>query len=601
MSTTPTNNNVTPMKLPKPPGFVIPNMTVNPNHPNINLNPRPMLAMPTIQQMTTMPPKMPTMSTIPVPAPLQQISSFQTNPTAPEFTEISNTHISDPNNPSGSTTWYNVINEDIRKQNQGLGAVDLNRSIDSLNLNLASPTFNSPTFNIPQINTPNTTNLVNTNVINNTITIPMNPMRRTSPIPILSPSAMNLGFNAIKTPPPPASGFNFAIAPQSLPSSLANSVANSTPNSNPNPSSSSKITAMTKGEIEAAAIFLTGRYLNGYYNTLKTSKLEETQRFYERDAEIERSCLFHRLDHEEAFKLTHDMSNEQKLNLLQNKIIAVNIKSAISQKSLSNSMLVRVSGIMEYIDDLNQVWAKLFEQIFFMRKENRLWLIQNDILFFPESQEEVLSESKTSTQTSGNSRKENLNNVNRPKMPKFESPEKTVYDTWSTGSTADIATNNNNNDRYHNRQRNYKGNNHIGVNSELVNKFYRDASYQKYDNNLAIFIRRIPKNVTQVKLQEILKSCLLHYCQNNRINHFDNIVVKYVDVNYHKQYAFVYLGNIETYTIALEMGYITIGNRRCQIEQKRSGNGPRKAPVMNSRNQMNNNNNYNTSNGPIPG
>ena len=117
---------------------------------------------------------------------------------------------------------------------------------------------------------------------------------------------------------------------------------------------------------------------------------------------------------------------------------------------------------------------------------------------------------------------------------------------------------------------------HNQVNNRMINRFYHDTSYQKYDNKLAIFIKRVPRNITQSKLCGVLRAHLLRYCEQNRINHYDNIEIDYVDINYHKQFAFVYLGNIETFAIALEMQHIFIGRNICQIEQKRSNNEPRK-------------------------
>ena len=573
--------------IPQTQGHLIPNITVNSN-PSINMKLKPMVTMPTMPTMPAMPtPIIPTTSTMPTMPMMPRMPAMPPMPVIPATPGIapglviSKSPSCSPdlsellNNSANSSMWYNLINEDMLNSSFNL---DINASaspapIDNLNTTPHNLNVPQPTFNFPQVNTPNTTNLLNQNV--NTITIPI-------------PKTQQIAIPSSTATPKAQPGVQFRVSPTTNTSTIE---------------SSNK--PMTHQEAQNAATFLTGQYLSMYYNALNQNKLEEIKAWYHANAEIERSCLFDRVNGEEANNISNNMSQEHKLNLLQNKIVSVAIKSSIAQKSVSNAMLIRVSGIMEYMDDINKVSLKSFEQIFIVKKENGAWLIVNDILSFPLSQNSRVSninrqteeqkistnraapkqlfqddtittsiDSNSNSTISMNSRKENLNvniNVNRPKMPKFESPLKRTYNT-------SIAANYRN-DKYH------RGHNNNMVNSQLVNRFYQDASYQNYDNNLAIFIRRIPKNVTQIQLENILKSCLIRYCENSGINHIDNISIEYVDVNYHKKYAFVYLGNIETYSIALEMGYITIGRINCQIEQKRSGNGPRKGPIIKTQNR----------------
>merc|ERR1712244_61955 len=77
-------------------------------------------------------------------------------------------------------------------------------------------------------------------------------------------------------------------------------------------------------------------------------------------------------------------------------------------------------------------------------------------------------------------------------------------------------------------------------------------------------------SVTHSKLCGILSRNLLKNANGAEV------CIDYIDVNYHKQFAFVYFGNEETLDIALRMGQIYINNHLCQIQRKRSHNGPRK-------------------------
>ncbi len=110
----------------------------------------------------------------------------------------------------------------------------------------------------------------------------------------------------------------------------------------------------------------------------------------------------------------------------------------------------------------------------------------------------------------------------------------------------------------------------------MINKFYHDNSYQRFDNNLAIFIRGIPKNVAHSKLLTILRERLFEEYESSVTDENSQICIDYIDVNYNKQFAFVYCGNAETLQIALKMKYIEIDGYFCQIERKKSHNGPRK-------------------------
>jgi hypothetical protein len=122
------------------------------------------------------------------------------------------------------------------------------------------------------------------------------------------------------------------------------------------------------------------------------------------------------------------------------------------------------------------------------------------------------------------------------------------------------------------------------VNKRMINKFYHDESYQRYDNNLAVFVRGIPTNITHAKLCQLLRLSLIqqkNYEQSalgieQKID--EDIQIAYIDVNYHKQYAFVYMGNEYTLSLALQMGEFYVSGAICTVQRKRSLNGPRKFP-----------------------
>ena len=345
---------------------------------------------------------------------------------------------------SNSSFWFNLMNE------------DLNSSPippPSGNINIQSPMQSQ--FNIngnPQVNN------INLNVSNQSPTIPMylaslpspllqqqflttypnilpspgvtNPnaphgFNFPSPHPVTSNNNDNININSQS----PASNVDTAVAANTCTAALVQQqkeIAISDSNLNLNTNGNHTITTVheidnvdvDQHELDNAAEFLKGKFLTMYYDALQHSQPQEIKRFYHLDAGINRSCLT-QLD-------TPDMSMEQKLNLLHNKITSVDIKSAIHQKSICNSILLRINGIMRFIDDIN---PKSFEQVFIMLKdENGFWLIQNDILVLDSIDKHTeKEEEKQLSDDSINSQTENLNNfnlnINRPKMPKFGSPQ----------------------------------------------------------------------------------------------------------------------------------------------------------------------------------
>lgn len=95
------------------------------------------------------------------------------------------------------------------------------------------------------------------------------------------------------------------------------------------------------------------------------------------------------------------------------------------------------------------------------------------------------------------------------------------------------------------------------------NKYYHDTSYQCFDNNLAVFVRPIPNTLTHANLAALLKT------------HIEDAQIAYIDVNYHKQFAFVYFDDLRSFEQALAVKQIHIGDAVADIQVKRSKNKPR--------------------------
>lgn len=101
------------------------------------------------------------------------------------------------------------------------------------------------------------------------------------------------------------------------------------------------------------------------------------------------------------------------------------------------------------------------------------------------------------------------------------------------------------------------------VNDSMVNRYYHDTSYQCFNNNLAVFIRPIPNSLTHANLAALLQT------------YIEGVQIAYIDVNYHKQFAFVYFHDRRSFERALECGEIFINDASAQIQVKRSKNKPR--------------------------
>lgn len=142
--------------------------------------------------------------------------------------------------------------------------------------------------------------------------------------------------------------------------------------------------------------------------------------------------------------------------------------------------------------------------------------------------------------------------------------------------------NHNNN---HNNHNNNNNNNNIGSSLNdrkvMIDKFYHDSSYQKFNNDFAIFIRGVPNTINHSDLQSILMNAML----NNKSEHIsiNDIGIDYIDVNYRKSFAFVYLSNFVSFNIAIQLRYIYIHGYLCGIQKKISDNGPRKFPTRSAK------------------
>lgn len=224
------------------------------------------------------------------------------------------------------------------------------------------------------------------------------------------------------------------------------------------------------------------------------------------------------------------VTTKKELDVLSD-VQSVNIEHILHQKSLFNSILIKANGIMDFGVD-----RKEFAQTFLIHKSLGFWLIHNDILEFPKS----LPPKMVIVASQYDAEEIEYDHRRRRRSRKMSSAD-TAYPPSA-------------------------------VNKGMVNRFYHDASYQNYNNELAVFIRSIPNNITHSKLCGIIHRALMAFCEDVHME----IIIDYVDVNYHKQFAFVYFGNQETLELALDMRQIAINGTYCEIQKKHSSNGPRK-------------------------
>ena len=260
---------------------------------------------------------------------------------------------------------------------------------------------------------------------------------------------------------------------------------------------------------------ITASFLKMYYNELHSNPAN-LRKFYHFNAEIDRSGLEPQ---------TSNASNDifSKLALLEG-VSFVDIDKIVDQRAMNNSVLIRVNGTMQFQGNT----AKQFEQILFINKAvhgmDGCWLIQNDIFWFIHDR--------------------SLDQSQKQREDEHKHEEK-EQDT---------------------------------VSKTMMNRYYEDASYQSYDNNLAIFVRPIPNTVTHSNLAFILKESLKR--KSNATNRYIDVSIDYIDVNYHKQFAFIYFGNRATLDLALEMKEMNINGELARIQIKKSKNRPRTFGMM---------------------
>ena len=457
-----------------------------------------------------------------------------------------------------------------------------------------------------------------------------------------------------------------ATAPVTITQTQNNNNQTQHENQNGNENTGIKIGPMQEEDGSIYHRYVTGKFISQYYNELQSDDPNHVKNFYHVDAEIHRSRMLKNPSNtnpinEEPFKI----KTSEILSFLTDngiyRLILVEVKNVIHQKAICNSILIQVDGIIKLqnhdsTDANDDITIRSFEQTFFVNKEqSEFWLIQNDILSYHYSDNDNEGSSKNQGPinsddiSSLNSQKENdRNRANSseitPQLPKMHptwssitASKKVSYPVHPTPHNFDDTPrksgnlkirsphgHNHNNYRYHHHQRNHSPKGQYvknydvpkqtgSVNKRMVNKFYHDTSYQNYDNDLAIFIKGIPKDLTDTKLRDILRMNIIRYShkyiQNKDPSIYGNldieqlkdiIAINYVDINYHKEFAFIYLANYQTLDITLEMGHIYLGpNLCCQIQRKQSHNGPRKFsnPHYNQRNNNNNNNISNNNNG----
>ena len=182
---------------------------------------------------------------------------------------------------------------------------------------------------------------------------------------------------------------------------------------------------------------ITGKFLTMYYNTLQ-SEPEHLKRFYHVDSEIDRTRGVAMTDFRDESDVDGSefeplqMTMAEKLNFLKgdDKILLIDIKKAIHEKAICNSILIRVWGIIRLQNDRNIVNDRTFEQIFFISKvSNGFWLIQNDILSYNDNEDinvsnqeqEGMEETINSPEETEKNRNSGLDrrDINHQKIPKF--------------------------------------------------------------------------------------------------------------------------------------------------------------------------------------
>ena len=299
---------------------------------------------------------------------------------------------------------------------------------------------------------------------------------------------------------------------------------------------------------------ITVNFLTMYYNSLHTSPVS-VKRFYHVKAQINRN-----IDGKNT-------NTNEDLSGLEN-VLFVDIDNIVHQKTIDDAILIRVNGTMKFIQKAN----KKFDQTFIIKKNpDGFWLVHNDIFILTRNQS---TKNKNFVQFSGNGAAEERNVVAKESNQQQHQHQHHLKDTVAVASYSNVTAKSM--AQMHcdaqalQQQQQQQPMEYNMVNKRMVNKFYHDASYQNYDNDLAIFIRGVPKSMTHSKLCGILSRNLLTHANGSEI------CIDYIDVNYHKQFAFVYFGNEETLEIALRMGTLYINNQLCQIQRKRSHNGPRK-------------------------
>jgi len=266
---------------------------------------------------------------------------------------------------------------------------------------------------------------------------------------------------------------------------------------------------------------ITANFLKTYYNELHSSP-GTLEKFYHIDATIDHDV------HDPAA----DVGSIRRLDVFEGGISFVDINTISDQKAVNNSILIRVNGTMRF----EKFVQRQFEQIFFLSKSSKgFWLIYNDMFWFVKKQK---------TPVASPQRGFLPQQRQQPPPPHQHTPDPRA--------------------RARQQQENRrKFMNTRSVNDTMVNRYYHDTSYQCFDNSLAVFIRPIPNTLTHANLASLLKK------------YVEGVQIAYIDVNYHKQFAFVYFQDRRSFDRALAVGEIFINGASAQIQVKRSMNKPR--------------------------
>jgi len=264
---------------------------------------------------------------------------------------------------------------------------------------------------------------------------------------------------------------------------------------------------------------IAANFLKKYYEELHSSPAT-LKKFYHADANIDHDVR------DPAMGLdTSAASRASRLGVFEGGVTFVDITTILNQNAANHSIMVRVNGTMHF----EKYAARQFEQILLISKSgNDFWLIYNDMFWLVKNQKMAIAAANTSAQ---------------PQRPQGFVPRQQSSQQMQ----------NRRNDTNHRR----------AVNDSMVNRYYHDTSYQCFDNSLAVFIRPIPNTLTHANLAELLKEYVV------------GVSIAYIDVNYHKQFAFVYFQDRRSFESALECGEIFINGASAQIQVKRSRNAPR--------------------------